>query len=437
MMPFLNSIKQAVRLPHKSAFDFLQRCSLAKIDMTSAISIARSPDNILDIVKNYTNSDVGYLARGLPSRGEDFFLKAGVDFFSRQGIKCSPRNISANHGILGAISEIYNIFGLRHSKSKVLLHTPTFGFYLQQCQNHEIDFELLKTRAENNFQIDPQELDEALKKFKPAILILCYPNNPTGAIMTRSSAEQLAEVIKSHEVFVISDEVFINNRLCDKKHYSIAAVNGMLERSLTLTSPTKSMGISSCKTGICAGPEWLVEKFALLGGYSLLDQLIIAEAFKNNEINQKYLSENQEKYLQNISLVKRKIEDLNQRFSSQFCKYKTFVRPYISDPDAGNVYLLDFSGLRGKKHNQKILSSGLDVAEWLLDDCKVAVVPGECSLFDSEDMLVRIALGNTYQQIERAFDFMMEQAHKIHDTPKIVSNPIAKTLKTNLNTLKP
>lgn len=227
-----------------------------------------------------------------------------------------------------------------------------------------------------------------------------------------------------NDVFVISDEVFIGNSLSQKRHFPIAAVPGMLDQSITFSNITKMMG-APIRTSFCVGNEELVGVFAKLGGYPKIDQMVIAAALEDSKENQDFFEENRQKYLGNIALIKSKSAELNQKFCEIFDEEKlgeeAFAKPYIESPEAGNVYLLDFSGLRGKIYKGKKIESDVDVAQWLLNEASVGVVPGGCFMFEPEEILVRIALGHQPETLARAFDQMKLAAEKICNYPKEIS----------------
>lgn len=409
------------------AFEFLAKCSNAKIDMTSAVAIDAAPDGILRKLRSaeYT-PDYGYLARGR-SRGEKFVLTKCSEFLRSYGINCTEENISMVPDILSAISQTYEALEVRNGK-KVLVPTPTFGYYFQQFEDKKMDFEVLPTEGVDNFLVDPSKLESALDRTGAQVLLLCYPNNPTGAMMTEEIARGIADVTRKKGVFVISDEVFLGNRLStEKKHFPIAAVDGMLDTSLTISSVAKMMGFAGIRTGFCVGSQEMVQHFAKLGGYRLDDQRIIEAALGESEENTLYLESSRLKYLANIEIIKEAATTLNKKFCEIFGEEKVgkeaYVKPYISDPEAGNVYLLDFSGLRGKSHKGKEMGTGLDVAKWLLEDASVGTVPGECYMFHPEEMLVRIALGHPAHEIEKAFKNIISAAERLSDSPSKSPSP--------------
>ncbi len=406
---------------HQEAFAFLEQCSRSRFDFTSAEAPNPSnskispPSKILALMREVDFQDLMEV-RG-ESRGEQQTLQECVNFFNRRGIRCDGGSVSLSDGILSALDHVYTALGLNADK-KILVLTPTFGYYFKQFRVRNIGFETLATKAENNFLPNLKELEEKIVRTGVKALLLCYPNNPTGAVMTEEYARAIADIAKRHEVFIISDEAFMNNSLTQKKHFPIAAIGGdILEHSITITSASKSMFIG-VKTGFCVGRRDLIQSFEKLGGYPTRhSQKIVAASLEDSDENREYLEKCRDYYLQNIHLIEEKISKLNQKFSQQFSEEKIYVKPLIANPDAANVYMLDFSGLRGKIHNGKPLSTGLDISRFLLEEASVGTVPGECFLFEQDKMLVRVTLNNSAQEMAQAFDSISLATEKIQNAP--------------------
>ncbi len=400
-------------LPHLSAFNFLEHCHESRIDMTSAGSISEAPQHVLS---SFDSSSRSY--KQLKGLGANkLALEQCGKFFRRRGIICGTENITLNERILSGISLVYDTLKIK----KILIPTPTFDYYLKQLQIKNIQFETVPTRKEDGFLLDPKKLDAAIKRSGAKLLLLCYPNNPTGVVMTEENAHAIADIVKKNDIFVISDEAFVSNIINpDKKHFSIAAVDGMLDRSVTFTSMSKSMGLPFIRASFCVGPQDIIKGLASLGGITPGFEEIMIKSMMDSEENLSYLEDNRQKYLFNIELIKEKIEQLNKKFCEVFGEEKSgkesYVKAYIPDPESCNVYLLDFSGLRNKIYKDKKMKTGLDVAEWLLNGAGVGTVPGECFLFNPDEMLVRIALSHPPHEIEQAFNYMEEAAKEIQNS---------------------
>lgn len=410
---------------YREAFNFLRMCDESQFNMTSIDAISEAPRAVSDLIS--TVGSVGYSQIRGKSKGEPELLGVCTEFFKNdRRIECAAENVSLNWHITDCIEKTYKHLRLLRDGKKVLVPTPTFGYYFEQLASSDISFETIATRPENGFLLDRESLEEAIINSGAKVLLLCYPNNPTGVVMTQENAEMIAEIARIHDIFIISDEAFVRNNLTEKKHVSIASIPGMLERSLTITSSAKSVGIPyGARLGFCVGPEAIVTQFAELGGFPPRQfQMAIAESLKDNEENLSYSEENKAKYFSNINLVKEKLVTINQIFGHQLEEEKSYVRPYIETPETGGPYLLDFSALRGKNYKGKTLSTGLDIAKWLLNEASVGVVPGECFCFDENDMLVRIAVSLPAEEIVRAFDSITSVVQTIQNPPKVSAEAI-------------
>jgi aspartate aminotransferase len=410
---------------YNDAFSFLASCSQSRFDFTSAESLhpkktgVMLPRPIIESLR-FTDDFDDFVEYHGVSRGEEETLSECVNFFNKFGIRCSTENISLTNHILSSLPTVYGSLKLSQS-NKLLIIGPTFGPYFQQLKARDIGFETLITRAEDGFLPSSEELEKALTESGAKVILLCYPNNPTGSVMTEECARNIARIAMERNIFVISDEAFLNNSLSEKRHFPIAAVEGMLDHSFTITSAAKSVFAAGRKNAFCVSSPEMVAIFERLGGYpSKQDQRAMTAAIADTPENREYLENCRQYYLENIEIVKAKIAELNQQFSVQFGEEKTYVKPLIENPDATNVYLLDFSGLRGKGFAGRPMNTGLDAAKWLLKEASIGTVPGECFAFDEREMLVRIALNQPSQELVLAFDSAISAAHKIQNQPNLV-----------------
>ena len=128
---------------------------------------------------------------------------------------------------------------------------------------------VVETKAENDFKLQPEELETAISP-KTKALILPYPNNPTGAIMEKADLEKLAPVILKHDLLVISDEIYAELTYGEKKHFSIAALEGMRERTIVLNGFAKSFSMTGWRLGFAAGPGELIQAMRKIHAYVIM-----------------------------------------------------------------------------------------------------------------------------------------------------------------------
>lgn len=145
---------------------------------------------------------------------------------------------------------------------------------------------IIELKNENQFRLTAQELEEAITE-KTKVLILPFPNNPTGAIMERSDLEEIAKVIEKHDIFVLSDEIY--SELCySEKHVSIANIPGMLERTILINGFSKSYAMTGWRLGYACGPKQIVEQMYKIHQFCIMcapttSQYAAIDALKNGD----------------------------------------------------------------------------------------------------------------------------------------------------------
>ena len=145
---------------------------------------------------------------------------------------------------------------------------------------------IINLKHENQFRLTAQELEEAITD-KTKILVLPFPNNPTGAIMERKDLEEIAEVIKKHDIFVISDEIY--SELCyTDQHVSIANIEGMQERTILINGFSKSYAMTGWRLGYACGPKEIIAQMTKIHQFCIMcapttSQYAAVEALKNGD----------------------------------------------------------------------------------------------------------------------------------------------------------
>lgn len=144
----------------------------------------------------------------------------------------------------------------------------------------------INLKEENQFRLTAQELRDAITD-KTKILILPFPNNPTGAIMEKEDLEAIAEIIEEKDLFVISDEIY--GELTYKgKHSSIVSLPGMKERTILINGFSKAYAMTGWRLGYACGPRIILEQMLKIHQFAIMcapttSQYAAVEALKNGE----------------------------------------------------------------------------------------------------------------------------------------------------------
>ena len=145
---------------------------------------------------------------------------------------------------------------------------------------------IIDLKNENEFRLTAQELEDAITE-KTKVLILPFPNNPTGAIMEKKDLEAIAEVIIKHDLFVISDEIYAE--LTYKgEHVSIATLPGMQERTILINGFSKAYAMTGWRLGYACGPANIIEQMLKIHQFAIMcapttSQYAAVDALKNGD----------------------------------------------------------------------------------------------------------------------------------------------------------
>jgi len=145
---------------------------------------------------------------------------------------------------------------------------------------------IIELKHENQFRLTPEELEQAITE-KTKVLILPYPNNPTGAIMERAELEKIAEIIIEKDLFVLSDEIYSELSYAGE-HVSIASFPGMKERTIVINGFSKSYAMTGWRLGYACGPENIIEQMIKIHQFAIMcapttSQYAAVEALKNGD----------------------------------------------------------------------------------------------------------------------------------------------------------
>ena len=153
---------------------------------------------------------------------------------------------------------------------------------------------IIELKAENEFRLTPEELLEHITD-KTKILVLPYPNNPTGAIMERADLEKIAEIVMEKDIFVLSDEIY--SELSYKgDHVTIASIPGMKERTILINGFSKAYAMTGWRLGYACAPEVILKQMLKIHQYAIMcapttSQYAAVEALRNGDEDVQHMRE--------------------------------------------------------------------------------------------------------------------------------------------------
>ena len=236
---------------------------------------------------------------------------------------------------------------------------------------------IIELKAENEFRLTPEELLKYITD-KTKILVLPYPNNPTGAIMERADLEKIAEIVMEKDIFVLSDEIY--SELSYKgDHVTIASIPGMKERTILINGFSKAYAMTGWRLGYACGPREIIEQMTKIHQFAIMcapttSQYAAVEAMRNGDAD---VATMREAYDQRRRYLVNAFKEMGLECFEPYGAF--YIFPCIKE-----------FGMTSE-----------EFAERFLKEEKVAVVPGT-AFGDSGEGFLRISYAYSLQNLKAA-----------------------------------
>lgn len=240
---------------------------------------------------------------------------------------------------------------------------------------------VIPTRAEDEFKLRARDLVSKITQKSKAIL-LSYPNNPTGSIMTREDLEEIARVAVEYDLLVISDEVYAELTYCGE-HCSIASLPGMKERTVVLNGFSKAFAMTGWRLGYAAGPKCIIDNMLKIHQYTMLCAPSISQYAAVSAIRSGY------------GFIREMAEEYRARRNLLLDGLKEIGLPCFEPKGAFYAFpCIKHTGMNSEEFSER-----------LLFEEKVAVVPGN-AFGSSGEGFIRICYATSRKKISEALERM-------------------------------
>lgn len=263
---------------------------------------------------------------------------------------------------------------------EVLIPQPSYVSYLPCTQLADGVPVIINLKEENEFRLTKQELLDAITD-KTKVLILPFPNNPTGAIMSRENLEEIAQVIIEKDIFVISDEIYSELTYSGEDHISIASLPGMWERTVLINGFSKAYAMTGWRLGYTCAPRLILDQMLKIHQFAIMcapttSQYAAVDALQNGDED---VSKMRESYNQRRRYVVKRLRDMGLDCFEPYGAF--YVFPSI----------------------KRLGMTSDEFAETLLREEKVAVVPGT-AFGDCGEGFLRISYAYSLNELKVALD---------------------------------
>ena len=266
---------------------------------------------------------------------------------------------------------------------EVLIPQPSYVSYLPCTVLAGGTPVVIDLKEENQFRLTAEELEAAITD-KTKILILPFPNNPTGAVMEKADLEAIAKVVEKHDLFVLSDEIYAELTYLDN-HVSFASLPGMKERTVLINGFSKSHAMTGWRLGYACAPAEIIEQMLKIHQYAIMcapttSQYAAVEAVKNCD---EEVAQMREEYNARRRYLMHRFREMGLQCFEPYGAF--YVFPSI----------------------QEFGMTSEEFATEFLNRKKVAVVPGT-AFGDCGEGFLRISYAYSLDNLKEALDRMEE-----------------------------
>lgn len=308
-----------------------------------------------------------------------------------------PSNIVVS---CGAKHSLFNtIMVLCEKGNEVIIPSPYWVSYVEMVKIAEGIPIFLKTIAEDDFKINIEKLKDAITQ-KTKIIILNSPSNPTGAVLDESELKEIADIAQKNKIYIISDEIYEKIIYDGKKHISIASFDDEIkDLTVVINGLSKSYSMTGWRLGYTASSEEIAKAISNIQDHSTSNptsfvQKAAVEALKGPQDELKKMV---------VEFDKRRnfiVEELN-KIAGMSCnkpKGAFYIFPKVSE-------------LFGKKFENNEIKNSTDLANYLLDFAKVAVVPG---IAFGDDEHIRLSYATSLDNIKEGVERIKDAVQKLY-----------------------
>jgi len=295
----------------------------------------------------------------------------------------------------GAKHVLYNLFQvLLDLNDEVIIPAPYWVSYPEQVRIAGGKPVILKTEQSNGFKVKPSEIQNVITD-KTKILVLNYPSNPTGVTFTKEELVEIANLAEKNDLIIISDEIYDKTLYSETKHTSFVQINDSIkDRTILVNGVSKTYSMTGWRIGYAAGNKKVLAAMNNLAGQSTSNPTSIA----------------QKASVEAFSGPQDKVDEMVVEFK----KRRDFICKELNNidgisclvPDGAFYVFPDISYYFGKEYKNGKIENSVDFADFLLNEAKVAVVPG---IEFGSDKNIRISYATSMHDIKEGIKRIKEK----------------------------
>ena len=352
-----------------------------------------TPDHIKEAAKKAIDDN---WTRYSPVPGYPDLKKAISDKLARENnLNYSPDEILTSNGAKQCVCNA--VLALVNPGDEVIIPAPYWVSYPQMVKLAEGTPVYVEAKIEADFKITPAQLESVITP-KTKMIILCSPSNPTGSVYSAKELAALAEVIKKHDnLYVLADEIYEHINYVGK-HASIAAVEGMRERTIIINGVSKAYAMTGWRIGFMAAPQWIIK------GCNKLQSQYTSGPCSVSQKAATFAWNADQSCVEEMRKAFQRRRDLIVGLAKEIPGFEVNV------PEGAFYLFPKCSSYFGKKDGDRVINTSSDLAMYLLEEGHVAMVGGDA--FGSPEC-IRLSYATSDENIVEAISRIKKALAKL------------------------
>lgn len=341
------------------------------------LTIGEPSQDVPDLVKKemanrVLNDKIGYTQTG----GMPELKREIVKYYNKYfGGAYKEENCLITVGSTEGLSTF--IRSLVEEGDEVIMPTPTYPGYAPNIKLQK-GIEVYLDTSKDNFKLTAENLEKAITS-KTRAIILTYPNNPSGVCLDEEELDKIADVIRKHDVYVLSDEIYAS--IAFEKYHSLAKYHDLMDKVVVINGFSKSHSMTGYRVGYMLASKYLISNFIKVSQYTTTGITTIAQYGAITALNE--------------YPTRPEVIEENRERMEYFAKGLEKIGFKVIKPEGAFYLFANYEKLSNK--------NSLDFANEIVENLHVGVVPGECFMVEG---YLRFSITKDKEELQEALDRM-------------------------------
>lgn len=331
-------------------------------------------------------------AAGMIELREEICRKFKRDY----GLDYTPKDVVVSSGAKQSLTNAF--MAIINPGDEVIVPTPCWVSYVEMIKLADGIPIMVALEEKDGFRLDVDKIKKSVT-VKTKAIIINSPNNPTGAVYSKNDLVQLGQLAVDHDFYIISDEIYEKLLYDAEENVCIAALSSEIkEKTITINGVSKSYAMTGWRIGYAVGPTEIIKAMTDYQGNTTTSpntpaQYASIEALANSGAS--------------VEIMRQEFDKRRQYIISRINEMKNI---HCSTPKGAFYVMPNVSHFYGKQYNGFTVNNSLDMANYLLEEAKIAVVTG--AAFEAPEN-IRISYSNSMDNIIEGMNRMEEALSKL------------------------